>query len=252
MNNAAEEILYHLQMNMVNVEDLYESNYITFDIETVRKTNTWEELSEYDKIVWHNLVTRQKAFEDDSKKGRTPEEIYIDKGGLFPEFLTVCAISFGIMKNGIPQIATLTLNDGTEKQIISKFGEILNSRKDVTIVGFNCVNFDIDVLYKKMIFYGIKIPKQLDLRNVKPWDAQVYDIYLKWKGTRYDIHPSLMLVSNFLGVGVSKDVMNGSEVSGYYWVDDLKLRKKNIKLIGEYCSKDVDVTMKVFEILRKI
>lgn len=249
---SADDIIFDLTMGGMNVNDLYESNYITFDIETIRKTKTWVELSETDRYIWTNLVTRQKTFEEDIKKGKTPEDIYLDKGGLYPEYLTVCAISFGIVNQGVAKVATLTLNDGDEKYIIQKFVDVLNAKKETILVGFNCINFDSDVLYKKLIYYGIKIPKQLDTRSLKPWEVQIYDIYLKWKGSRFDIHPSLMLVSNFLGLGTSKEAMDGSEVNTYYYVDNKKEQKKNIQLIGEYCSRDVDVTMRVFEILRKI
>ena len=233
----------------IDIDDLYSSDYIGLDIETVQKTGHFDELSDLDKKVWVNLA-KQKNFEEEVKRLGSIEELYENKGGLYPEFCKIVCVSLGIICNKQVITKSATLENLDEVGILKEVSNFFTG-KNKTIVGFNVINFDLDVIFKKMLLYDLKIPKIFDTRHIKPWESSIYDIYLKWKGVRFDYHPSLEMVSNYLGFGTSKDCeVKGEDVRKFYYVDDEEKQKENIKLIAKYCEKDVEKTLNIFSKLR--
>lgn len=237
-----------IALNLKNKTSCYNESYIIFDIETIRKTKTFEDLDDRSQDLWYNVTEKHKEFESYKKNDIPPSEIYEERAGLYPEYLTIACISLGVYDHeGNNLVSSLTLNDYTEKEMLEVFSKtLIRFAPNGILVGYNIINFDIDVIWKKMILYGIEIPKQLNTRIVKPWEMKVVDIMLKWQGTRYSFVPTLDMVANYLGFETSKSDLDGSKISEVYWNNE-DGRIENVERISTYCKKDVNVCMKIFK-----
>lgn len=231
--------------DMNSIDDVFSDKHIVFDIETIRKTKTFDDLDDKSQELWYDITEKHKEFESYIKNDIPASKIYEERAGLYPEYLTIVSICFGIYYDNDNYVSSLSLNDGTEEEILRKFADLLLLNPSAYLVGYNVINFDIDILWKKMLFYNIRIPKQLNTRIVKPWEVKVIDIMLKWQGTRYSFIPSMDMIANYLGLGTSKDKLDGSKVSPLYWDLDFD-RSENVDRITDYCKSDVDICLKIF------
>jgi len=104
-----------------------------------------------------------------------------------------------------------------------------------------------------MVKYKIPIPKQMKIFDMKPWEIkeQIKDIFLFWKGGRFDSYPSFSLVCDFLDIESPKNIMDGSEVGPYFWGERELPQDEAIDLISKYCNDDVKATAKMYLYLAK-
>jgi DNA polymerase elongation subunit (family B) len=145
---------------------------------------------------------------------------------------------------------TITKHNSDEN-LIKIFCLLLAKNTNYILSGFNINSFDIPVITKKAIKYGISIPKQLNIWKWKPWEKPVFDIFDFWK-VGSSGWPSLETVSGFLDCGNPKDVMHGNEVKEYYYVEDDDLHLNNIKKIQKYCEGDVISCVNIFQKIYKL
>ena len=128
-----------------------------------------------------------------------------------------------------------------QKQIMEEFVSTLfavfSKAPALKLVGFNIKGFDIPYICKKAMKYGIQLPRQLHLQNVKPWDNCLLDLSDVWKFGGWN-GAKLGVVCHELSIPSPKEELAGGEVSQTFWRGDLDL-------IMEYCERDVLATANV-------
>lgn len=209
-----------------------------FDIETVPRE--WDSLPTSQQELWvekyHDrfLESEIKFREKKGIKGTpTHLEIYVKYAGLYPEFSRIWCISFGVFTL-TNKLDVNTLRDENEKNMIEQFLKLLNHYENFNLAGYNIHDFDIPFIIARMMVHGIfDFPKQLQLRNAKPWTITSVDFMLDWKGMRREA-VSLACVCEALGVKTPKDKFNNYEFTTLITNGEIS-EDEGI----EYCEKDV-------------
>lgn len=224
-------------------------NYLFFDVETIPEYDNLNNAPENYSNNWCNLANKKYS---DELKNKSYEQIYYEQAALYPEFNKICCLSAGRIVDDNFYVESLSLTkDKTDEKLIQVFCLLLQKTPQYILSGFNINNFDIGILSKKAIKYGISIPKQLNIWKWKPWERPVFDIFDFWKQGNLS-WPSLENVSGFLNCGNPKDNMHGNEVKEYYYVNDEDLHRKNLDKIVHYCEGDVISTMCIFNKLYEL
>lgn len=227
---------------MIRKSELHKLLY--FDLETISQFSSLDELKEYNPRLYECWKKREdyyrKSYSD--LKDLTPNEIYMDKSPLEPEFGRIVCASFGV------------LEDNNEKRFISFCSdneiEILESCKKILIntehkgfkmCGHNVKSFDVPYLGKRMIYNKITPPSSLMVSNKKPWEINILDTteLFSFGNHIQGKYLGLELLSCSLGVESPKVEMEGSKVNSAYWGE------KDLEKIKRYCELDVDSVMKV-------
>lgn len=244
---------------------------LLFDIETLPEK--WEKISKEKKNLWlqkhhykcyqQEVEFRQKQFfiSNDDPAGNlknesssiTPsfqfsfKEIYTKYAGLYPEFARVWCISFGLfdLKNNI---TINTLQNDDEKQMLEDFNKVLEHYKAYNLTGHNIEEFDIPFIINRLQILGLNktFPRQLQLKNAKPWTTTHIDFQKDWKGLRWAAS-SLDLVCAALGVASPKAKFENHEFTtlmtdGKITVDEgIEYCEGDVRALGECilkCSSD--------------
>jgi 3'-5' exonuclease len=218
-------------------------NSVIFDIETVGSHRAFKDLQSEDPHLAELWIKRCKWLDkkEDVETGN-PEELWVTKSALHPEFGKIVCASFGVYDNGSERVTSFYGND--EKDILIKINKILaNTRtKGFRLGGQNIKNFDIPYIGKRMLIHGIVPDASIQTWGKKPWELNFLDLAEVFSfGAWGQTFSSLDLISHVLGIPGSKDNMDGSQVHNYFWnesaYDDIK----------EYCEKDVICTMKCLD-----
>lgn len=216
------------------------TDFFYFDIETTSKYGDINTLKLNDPRGYDLFVKKCEVFKDEWKE--PIEKLYPMKAPLLSEHGMIVCISYGIYKNGVPQIGSFLNRDGNEEALminIKKLFDSVGSKK--RIVGYNIKNFDIPWITRKLYKYGLTIPDNINNLDKKPWETWNLDIFDVWKsfGKIQRINPSMDEVAYDLGIESSKANMNGSQVFDYYWV------RKDYDSIMHYCELDVKVLIEI-------
>ena len=172
-------------------------------------------------------------------------EMYNTQAAIFPEWGRIVCITIGQVKldqdNNPVDFKMRSFAGEDEKQILEEFlptlSAIFSKAPSIRIVGFNIKGFDIPYICKKAMIHGVKLPYQLHLQNVKPWDNCLLDISDIWKFGGWN-GAKLGVVCEVMCIPSPKEQLAGGEVSATFWRGDLKL-------ITEYCERDVKATANV-------
>jgi len=117
-----------------------------------------------------------------------------------------------------------------DKAILKKFIPILQEAG--TIIGHNSDNFDIKWLRTRCLFHRLPCPP--DFVTIDTWKQAKRFFRFQGNGLKY--------IANFLGLEGKIEPPAG------LWQDVVfKKDKKAMKIMLEYCDRDVDQTMKVYE-----
>jgi len=215
------------------------------DIETVPMVSDFKELPEIFQYLWDKKTANQRGEEISA------EEHFNDKGGIMAEFGKIICISIGSIdnKNDKIEFKLHSLYGDDEKEILLKFGEILQKRwtnKEIThLCAHNGKEFDIPYICRRMLINKVPLPTPLQIHGKKPWDTtHLLDTMELWKFGDNKNFTSLELLATIFGVPTPKDDIDGSQVKKVYYED------KDIKRIAFYCEKDVLATARVFLALR--
>jgi len=205
-----------------------------FNLKSVLIYPTLEEFAEKNKTLferWEYLARTKHNAE--IVEGNYRQSIYERNAPYYPEFSRVVAITY----------ATVYVENGTRKRYMKKIvnedefivlatfmDELYQLSSDATksnpqffpiLCGHNIISHDIPHLIKKHILYRDKFDKKMPLilkrsLGIKPWESGVIDIVNVWKFNGYDNMP-LMLISDYLGLKKTTDLLSLGEVSKQYW-----------------------------------
>lgn len=210
------------------------SDIAAIDIETVRITDNYEELSPDYKVAWAYKCKTDKDIPDEE----TLAELWKGKdSAVNAEFAKICAISITILEtNGNLRCAEIFGAD--EKEILEKFGNILSKLGNKKLVGHAAKFFDYPFLCKRYIINGMVIPYMLDSTNSKPWEQTNICTHELWKMGGLGPSGSLVALCAAMGIPISKGDIDGSRVDECYY-------KGEYDRIGRYCSFDTVATFNV-------
>lgn len=207
-----------------------------FNLKSVLIYPTLVELEKNNKSLferWNNLArTKYNNKYHENTKAIT---IYEQNAIHYAEFTKIIAITY----------ATVYIENGTLKRYMKK---IVNEDEYIVLAtfidelhqissdgsksspqfypilcGHNIISHDIPHLIKKFILYRdrFEINKKIPLilkrsLGIKPWESGVIDIVDLWKFNGYDNMP-LMLISDYIGLKKTVDLLSVDEVSRTYW-----------------------------------
>jgi len=254
---------------------LYQKNYlktiIEFDSETMPNVENFSDLSEKKQNIWltkyHSKFLlkeiesrKEKQFLKLVAKGTcsyqtasevpmndliSANEIYQRYSPLIAEFGRVFCISIGLFEEdeetGELQMNVTTICEDEEKETISTFFDFLDSSqmRGYILGGYNISGFDIPFITKRALILGLDLPKPFQLLGKKPWEINMADLALDWKGTQWEM-TSLASVCLALDVESPKTEFNNDEVVPLYLAG--KITKQQV---CDYCERDVYAPMKV-------
>ncbi|HEX2967880.1 MAG TPA: 3'-5' exonuclease [Bacteroidales bacterium] len=213
-------------LSNINPEDI-----LFLDIETVPGTESFESLDPALKTLWDK---KSKLFRDNEQ---TAGDVY-QRAGIYSEFGRIICISVGILKvkdESFIRLKSFYGND--EKLLLEDFADLLvkfcKLRKDAVLCAHNGKEFDFPYISRRMIINRVGLPEILDNAGKKPWEVKFLDTMDLWKFGDYKNFTSLELLTSVLGIPTPKDDIDGSMVSGIYYVEN------DIRRIVKYCEKDV-------------
>ena len=208
---------------------------LVIDIETIRCTATYNELPERLQKQWE-----KKAFMLSKSEDITPDELYIERAGIYSEFGQVIAIAVGFYVKQEEELhfRVRSLSNDNEKELLQEFVDLLNKfdQTNTFLCGHNGKEFDFPYLSRRMLVNGIQLPVILDLGSKKPWEVNHIDTMELWKFGDRKNYTSLDLLAAIFDIPSSKSDIDGSQVSQVYYEGN------GLERIAEYCARDVVVT----------
>lgn len=232
---------------MKTILNYKQSDLIFFDIETARIQDKLTPGTPLHDAWQHKARHNNEMAEKMSREGATVEvtadEFYEKKASLYSPFSRVVCICAGRIDE-TDQLKIKTYSGTDEKRLLEDFNNDLSrmtvARPDAVLAGFMSVGFDTPTLLKRMIVNGIVPHGLIDQGGAKPWEVKALDLGVIWRGNSF--YPdSLASVAASLGLPSPKVVMDGSEVSEYYYH-----KKDGLQKIQEYCRLDTLTTANIY------
>lgn len=210
------------------------------DIETVSCEPTFDKLSERMKPLWEKKASFLKSDEPSS-----PEELYLEKAGIYAEFGKIVTIAVGYFTNHDDNLSlrVKAFASHDEKALLENFKQLLEThfdQKKLALCAHNGKEFDFPYLCRRMLVNGILPPSALDIAGKKPWEVLHLDTLELWKFGDRKNFTSLDLLAALFDIPSSKSDIDGSMVSHTYYIE------KDLEKIAKYCKQDVVVTAQLF------
>jgi hypothetical protein len=243
-----------------NRTSIYEMFF--FNIKSVLSYPSLEELEKNDKPMYDrwcfisktkhnspivfNEITDTFTADVAAIDAQRLNDVYLENAVRYHEFCKIVAISYATVsvENGMVKRELKKFANTDETLVIKTLMDMFyqmssDAAKSTPIVfrqlcGHNIIAHDIPLLIKRHIRYNsaLVVSKEKAEREtlplilkraltIKPWESGVLDTLNVWKFNGFD-NTSLTLISDFLGLKKSVDLMTPSELSRYYWdnIDD--------------------------------
>lgn len=210
------------------------------DIETVPAVAHYDGLDERAA----KLFSDKTRFEQE-RSGKSAEEVYGDRGGIFAEFGKVVCIGVGALRKegGKLALRVTSFHGDDEREVLQRFTDLLNKNyqtDDHWLCGHNGKEFDFPWIARRCIVHGIKLPRLLDTGGLKPWEVGFVDTMNMWSFGDRKNFTSLALLCHVLGIPTPKDDIGGADVARVYY------EEKDLERIAKYCKKDVVATVQLY------
>lgn len=210
------------------------------------------------------------VIDDDINNGNVMDKIYLKNAVKYPEFSRIVAITYAKLRseNGeIKRDFKKIVNDD-EKIVIETFMHELKYLSSEgaqstptyfpTLCGYNIIANDIPLLIKRHILHNVgknnedsQIPLIIKrILTAKPWDSTIIDTTNVWKFNGYN-HTSLMLISNFLGLKQTVDLLPSDELSLYYWDNIEEKPKETLEYLALQSATQTNLVIQLMNELRK-
>ena len=216
-------------------------NMLFLDIETVSCVANYQGLDDGLKALWD-----QKAAAIRPHAQEKVSDLFFEKAAIYAEFGKVIVIGLGAVTfdaHEVPTLRVKALQGHDEKALLQAFQEMLATRfqqQGLRLCAHNGKEFDFPYLCRRMLVHGIPLPQALDLAGKKPWEVAHLDTMELWKFGDRKSFTSLHLLATLFGITSSKELMQGSQVNHYYYIEN------NLDKITAYCLQDVVVTAQLF------
>lgn len=205
-------------------------NILFLDIETVPEVENFNELDAEMKKLWDS---KSRRFQDDNSNA---EAVY-EKAGIFAEFGKIICISAAYihLKKKHPSLRVTSFTHTNEKELLQAFVSLVSKHfgadKDF-LCAHNGKEFDFPFIARRTLLHGIKLPKTLDTRGLKPWEVRHLDTLDLWRFGDYKNYTSLNLLTKIFGIPSPKQDIDGSQIYEVYY------KEQNLDRIKEYCQLD--------------
>lgn len=216
-------------------------NILFLDIETVSCVPNYEELSDWQKLLWNKKAASLGKIEP-----KEAQDLFLDRAAIYAEFGKIIVIGLGCITfnaNNEPLLRIHTLSNHNEKTLLEQFKQILEEKfqpENLRLCAHNGKEFDYPYICRRMIVNGIDLPKVLQLTGKKPWEINHLDTMEMWRFGDKKSFISLDLLANLFGIDSSKSLMDGSQVNHFYYAQN------ELPCIATYCAQDVIVTAQVY------
>jgi 3'-5' exonuclease len=215
-------------------------NVMSFDIETVRIVDNYEDLSEDLKVAWAYKHKTDKELPNDEVLA----ELWKGKdSAVNAEFAKVCAISMAALDNE-GKLACVEIFGKDELDILTKASDLFNKKYNKRVCGHASEFFDIPFILKRMIINNVQLPSVLDVGDAKPWERTNLDTFNIWK-LGGSTSCSLVALCASLGIPISKGDLSGAHVDVSYYAGEYER-------IGRYCSHDTVATFNIICRLKEL
>lgn len=216
------------------------SQILVIDIETIRSTSTYDELTERMQKQWD-----KKAFSLNNPDSITPDEMYRERAGIYAEFgqIIVIAIGYYVNQDNEWHFRVRALSNDDEKKLLEEFIEVISKFKpnNTYLCGHNGKEFDFPYLSRRLLVNGLPLPELFDTAGKKPWEVNHLDTMELWKFGDRKNYTSLDLLAAIFEIPSSKSDIDGSQVSQVYYEEN-EPSGAGLERITEYCARDVIVT----------
>ena len=215
-----------------------EINKILFlDIETVRGTKKFSDLSEIMQKMWEH---KSKSIHSENEEVSS-EDKYLERAGIYAEFGKVVCISCGFLQwqDDVPSFKLKSFYGKDEKEILNNFKKMLEQMKGWKLCAHNGKEFDFPFLGRRFLINQIAVPHILRTQGKKPWETDFIDTMEFWKFGDWKSYTKLELLCAVFDIPSPKDDIDGSEVGKVFWEDE------DVEKIAKYCEKDVLATAQV-------
>lgn len=214
---------------------------IVIDIETVPMVAHFQELHDEWKVLWEKKMSYFITKENNIKI----PELWHNKAGIYAEFARVICIGVGYLHIGDnhSQLFWKIYTSESEKDLLISFTKamtgILKKYPSTMLAGHNINEFDLPFLCRRMLAHKMSIPDYMPKANSKPWETKTFDTMKWWKFGDNKHFTSLDLIAHALNIPTSKHLLDGSQVSEYFY------EKKDMNSIAAYCKEDVILTAQI-------
>lgn len=196
-------------------------------------------------------------------------DLYREKAIYYPEFSKIVVITYATIesKNGELVRKMKNISDVNEFNVISKFRNYLqfvsNEGSKSTppyfpnLCGHNLINNDLPLYIKRLIYHRNNFEEKNNLipyilkkfLNSKPWDNIVIDTLNLWKFNGISNTP-IKIISDFLGLKTSVELMEMNEISNYYHENIEKDEKKTLDFISLQSANQTNLTIQLMNEMR--
>ena len=204
-------------------------DYLIIDIETY---------ADLDKVDMLPEPSISKVLKDEAKIAIAKEEArqaQIEKMALSPYEGRIACI--GYCQDGISQVDV-----SDEKDMLRIFFERISDKHLIT---FNGISFDIPFIYKRAMLLGVKPSVPFSFLTKKYDNPFHYDLMMLECNQNKQEAKSLDYLAR-LALGESKVEFNFREIP------ELLKTEKGKEKLKEYCSKDVELTYKLFKLFEGV
>lgn len=231
-----------------------------FNLKSVLIYPTLEELETNNKPLYErwNYLAHTKHL----------ESTYEQSAPYYPEFTKIIAITYatvyienGSLKRYMKKIVNedefivlATFMD--ELHRISSDGSKSSPQFYPMLCGHNIISYDIPHLIKKFIFYRDRFETNKNIPlilkrslSIKPWESGVIDTMNVWKFNGYDNMP-LMLISDYLGLKKTVDLLPLNEVSDTYWEMVSTDTEKALEFVSLQSATQTNIVIQLMNMLR--
>jgi predicted PolB exonuclease-like 3'-5' exonuclease len=205
------------------------STAIVFDLESVAIANADEFI---EPATAPSNYKSEQAIADYIAKANAEQ---IAKAALDIDLARIVAIGFD---DGTGPVVEVVKTEDDERQILTAFWlryyiEYRTLRSYPTLIGFNCVGFDLPLLLRRSLYLGVKTPK-LQLGKYRHPGIEDLMLLLSFDGAlRYR---SLSFYAKRFGLNVLHDQHTGADVPALVAAGDWEA-------VAAHCKNDVETTV---------
>lgn len=221
------------------------TSLLFIDIETISPFKTFKEYSNESPALAQLFI--DKMAKQSKLEIGLEESTFSKNASLYPEFSKIITISYGLIKwdEQTKEYQKIIKNilDKDEFKLLTRFAAVIDkiseNYPEFKFCGHNIDGFDIPFIIKRMLINGIKLPKKLQIHNLKPWESPTVDTMKLWRFGSFE-PTSLDILCNAMNIESPKsNEVNNKLISEIYYNDS----ENNLTSILEYCNKDVDAVM---------
>lgn len=173
--------------------------------------------------------------------GKVLEDVDACFNPVFGQVICFCGTVYDFAPDGtLVEGESLGLIDEDEEGLLEETNEFLQDNNVCSLVAHNGNGCDFPYLTKRFLKYDLPIPKQLNLKDKKPWETQLIDTMEILRFGSWGVKTSLDEACLLLDVPTPKDTFDSSSV----WE---RWKNKEEQYILDGCSGDVKALHGVVE-----